>query len=191
MGKFLFGLILGLVLLPAVVYFYFSTGIAPVATSAPPMPFEKMFARMALHARQEKEVPKTVPISADEPNLLAGAQVYKEHCAVCHGLPAQPQTAIASGMFPKPPKLMEGTGVTDDPAGETYWKVSSGIRMTGMPGFGKALSSTQMWQVSLLCANADKLPATVKQSLTGAAGAPAARAAGGGKKKIGGFHACA
>jgi mono/diheme cytochrome c family protein len=165
MGKFLFGLILGLVLLPVLVYFYFAKGIAPVATSAPPMPFEKMFASMALHARLDKEVPKTVPISADEPNLAGGAQVYKEHCAVCHGLPGQPQSAIASGMFPKPPKLMEGKGVTDDPPGETYWKVSGGIRMTGMPGFEKKLSTTQMWQVSLLCANADKLPMSVKQAL--------------------------
>lgn len=169
MGKFLVGLIVGFVLLPVIVYFYFSMGIAPVATSAPPMPFEKMFARMALHARQEKEVPKTVPISADEPNLAAGAQVYKEHWAVCHGVPRQSQTAIASGMFPKPPKLMEGTGVTDDPPGETYWKVSGGIRMTGMPGFEKTLSTTQMWQVSLLCANADKLPNGVMQILEGAA----------------------
>jgi mono/diheme cytochrome c family protein len=169
MGKFLFGLIFGLALLPVVVYFYFSKGIAPVATSAPPMPFEKTFARMALHARLDKEVPKTVPVSADEPNLAAGAQVYKEHCAVCHGLPAQPQSAIASGMFPKPPKLMEGKGVTDDPPGESYWKVSGGIRMTGMPGFEKTLSTTQMWQVSLLCANAEKLPATVKEALSGAA----------------------
>ena len=169
MGKFLFGLFLGLVLLPAVVYFYFSRGMAPVATSAPPMPFEKTFARMALHARLDKEVPKTVPISVDEPNLAAGAQVYKEHCAVCHGLPGQPQTAIAKGMFPDPPKLMEGKGVTDDPPGESYWKVSGGIRMTGMPGFEKTLSTTQMWQVSLLCANADKLPATVKEALSGAA----------------------
>jgi thiosulfate dehydrogenase len=167
MGKFLFGLILGLVLLPVAVYFYFAKGIAPVATSAPPMPFEKTFARMALHARLDKEVPKTVPISADEPNLAAGAQVYKEHCAVCHGLPGQPQTAIAKGMFPDPPKLMEGKGVTDDPPGESYWKVSGGIRMTGMPGFEKTLSTTQMWQVSLLCANADKLPATVKEALSG------------------------
>ena len=172
MGKFLFGLILGLVLLPVVVYFYFSRGIAPVATSAPPMPFEKMFARMALHARLDKEVPKTVPISADEPNLAAGAQIYKEHCAVCHGLPAQPQSAIASGMFPKPPKLMEGKGVTDDPPGESYWKVSGGLRMTGMPGFEKTLSATQMWQVSLLCANADKLPANVKEALSGTAPEP-------------------
>jgi mono/diheme cytochrome c family protein len=167
MGKFLFGLVLGLVLLPVVVYFYFSKGIAPVATSAPPMPFENMFARMALHARLDKEVPKTVPLSADEPNLSAGAHVYKEHCAVCHGVAGQPQTAIASGMFPAPPKLMEGKGVTDDPSGETYWKVSGGIRMTGMPGFEKTLSTAQMWQVSLLCANADKLSANVKETLAG------------------------
>lgn len=174
MGKFLFGLVIGLLLLPAVVYLYFSKGMAPVATSAPPMPFEKMFARMALHARQEKEVPKSVPISADEPNLVAGAQLYKEHCGVCHGLPGQPQTAIASGMFPKPPKLMEGKGVTDDPPGETYWKVSGGIRMTGMPGFEKTLSTTQMWQVSLLCANADRLPTSAKDALTMVAPAPPA-----------------
>ena len=173
MGKFLFGLILGLVLVPVLVYMYFSMGTAPVATSAPPMPFEKTLARMALHARLDKEVPKTVPIAADDAAYAAGAQVYKEHCAVCHGLPGQPQTAIASGMFPKPPKLMEGKGVTDDPPGETYWKVSGGIRMTGMPGFEKTLSTTQMWQVSLLCANADKLPAAAKNSLAGVAAAPA------------------
>src|SRR5215471_19042426 len=102
MGKFVVGLIVGLVAVPLIVYFYFSTGIAPVATSAPPMPFEKMFARMALHARLDKEVPKSVPIAADEPAFIAGAQIYKEHCAVCHGLPGVPYSAIATGMFPKP-----------------------------------------------------------------------------------------
>ena len=60
---------------------------------------------------------------------------------------------------------MEGKGVTDDSPGETYWKVSGGIRMTGMPGFEKTLSTAEMWQVSLLCANADKLPASVKPAL--------------------------
>ncbi len=173
MGKFLFGLILGLVLVPVLVYMYFSMGTAPVATSAPPMPFEKTLARMALHARLDKEVPKTVPIAADDAAYAAGAQVYKEHCAVCHGLPGQPQTAIASGMFPKPPKLMEGKGVTDDPPGETYWKVSGGIRMTGMPGFEKTLSTTQMWQVSLLCANADKLAGSGERQFGGSCAATA------------------
>jgi thiosulfate dehydrogenase len=165
MGKFLFGLIVGLIVIPAVLYVYFSTGMAPVATAAGAMPFEKSLAHMALHARIDKEAPKTVPISADDSNYSAGAQVYKDHCAVCHGLPGQPQTAIAKGMYPHPPKLLEGTGVTDDPAGETYWKVAGGIRMTGMPGFDKSLSTTQMWQVSVLLANADKLPQSVRDIL--------------------------
>jgi len=174
MGKFGFGLVVGLILVPVVVYCYFSMGMAPVATAAAPMPFERAFARMALHARLDKEMPKSVPIAADEAAYTAGAQIYKDHCAVCHGLPGQAQTAIAKGMFPKPPKLMEGTGVTDDPPGETYWKVAGGIRMTGMPAFDKSLSTTQMWQVSLVCAHADKLPAAVKDSLVGVAAAPAA-----------------
>ena len=165
MGKFLVGLILGLILVPACVYFYFSSGTAPVATAAPPMPFEKTFASMALHARMEKEMPKSVPIPADEAAYVAGAQIYKEHCAVCHGVSGQPQTVIAQGMFPKPPKLMEGTGVTDDPPAESYWKVAGGIRMTGMPAFDKTLSTTQMWQVSLLLANADKLPTNALNTL--------------------------
>jgi mono/diheme cytochrome c family protein len=130
------------------------------------MPFEKMLASMALHARLKKEMPKAPPIPADEAAYLAGAQVYKDNCAVCHGLPGQPLTAIAQGMFPKPPKLMEGKGVTDDSPEESYWKVAGGIRMTGMPGFEKLLSPTQMWQVSLLVANADKLPKASKDALT-------------------------
>jgi thiosulfate dehydrogenase len=169
MAKFIIGLVIGLILVPLAVYFYFSSGTAPVATSAPPMPFEKTFARMAQHAHLEKEMPKSVPVNADEAAYTAGAQIYKENCAVCHGLPGQPQTAIAKGMFPDPPKLMEGKGVTDDTPGETYWKVAGGIRMTGMPGFDKTLSTTQIWQVSLLLANADKLPQPVKDSLTGTA----------------------
>jgi mono/diheme cytochrome c family protein len=166
MGKFLFGLIVGLIVIPIGVYMYFSSGAAPVATSSAPMPFEKMLANLALHARLRKEMPKPPPIPADEASFVAGAQVYKDDCAVCHGVPGQAQTAIAQGMFPKPPKLMEGHGVTDDPPEETYWKVAGGIRMTGMPGFEKLLSPTQMWQVSLLAANADKLPQSAKNALT-------------------------
>jgi thiosulfate dehydrogenase len=165
MKKFLVGFVIGLILVPLGVYYYFSSGKAPVAAAADPMPFEHTLAHMALHARLDKEMPKSVPIAADEAAYAAGAQVYKDNCAVCHGLPGQPQSSIAKGMFPDPPKLLEGTGVTDDPPGETYWKVSGGIRMTGMPGFDKSLSTTQMWQVSLLCANADKLSPAVKAIL--------------------------
>jgi mono/diheme cytochrome c family protein len=56
--------------------------------------------------------------------------------------------------------------VTDDPPGETYWKAANGIRLTGMPGFMGSLSDTQLWQVSLMLANADKLPAAAKAAVS-------------------------
>ena len=164
-GGFIVGLILGVVSTPLAVYFYFVTGNAPVATAAPPMPFEKNLAHKALNAKIRKEMPQTVPIQADEPNLVAGVKVYQDHCAVCHGLPGQPESAIATGMFPRPPKLMEGKGVTDDEPGESYWKVANGIRLTGMPGFKGRLTDFQLWQVSQLLANADKISPTVKTAL--------------------------
>ncbi len=160
-----FGIVLGAAALALSVYFYFVSGRAPVATSAPPMPFEKRLAHQALNARIDREMPKTVPIPSDETNLAAGARLYRDHCAVCHGLPGQKQTPIAAGMYPVPPKLTEGKGVTDDEPGESYWKVTNGIRLTGMPGFRPALSETQLWQVSLLVAHADKLPPSVHDTL--------------------------
>ena len=150
MKGFILGVVVTIVVVSAFVYGYFAMGLAPVATSAPPMPFEKRFARMATHVRIEKEIPTQVPIKPDQPNLEAGAQVYMEQCAVCHGVPGKEQTAIAKGEFPRPPHLFRGKGVTDDEPGETYWKVANGIRLTGMPGFNQQLSTTEMWQVSLL-----------------------------------------
>lgn len=163
--RFLLGLICGVLLVVAGVYSYFRYGYAPVATAAPPIPFEIKLAHMALNARIDKEAPKNAPFQASEADLENGAHLYREHCSMCHGLMDQPKTATANGMFPKPPQLLHGKGVTDDPPGETYWKVDNGIRLTGMPAYGKSLSSKEMWQISLLLAGADKVPEQVKALL--------------------------
>jgi thiosulfate dehydrogenase len=165
----LVGIFLGILLVFVGVYFYFSSGHAPVATKAPEMPFEHKFAHIAQDAYLEK-LPHLQPaVPEDEKNFLEGAKVYKDNCAVCHGLPGEPKTSIADGMFPPPPQLFRGTGVTDDETWETYWKVSGGIRMTGMPGFNDHLGETKMWQVSVLLKNADKISPAVKAELTSSA----------------------
>ncbi len=171
------GIVLGILLVIFGVYFYFAGGHAPVATKAPEMPFEHKLAHMAQDAYLDK-LPHPKPgVPEDEANFLAGAKVYKENCAVCHGLPGEPKTAIADGMFPAPPQLFRGTGVTDDEAWETYWKVSGGIRMTGMPGFAEHLGETKMWQVSVLLKNADKISPAVKGALASDATATPAQPA--------------
>jgi mono/diheme cytochrome c family protein len=112
-------------------------------------------------------MPKSTPIQVSETNLVAGAQIYREQCAFCHGLMGKP-SPIAPHMYPSTPQLWNShrngvVGVSDDPPGETYWKIANGIRLTGMPAFSKTLSETEMWQVSLLLANADKpLPVAAK-----------------------------
>ena len=74
-------------------------------------------------------------------------------------------------MYPHAPQLWaphsDGVvGVSDAPPGETYWKVFNGIRLTGMPAYNQVLNETQIWQVSLLLANADKpLPPGVLELL--------------------------
>jgi thiosulfate dehydrogenase len=157
MRLFLSGFVSAFVLIVVVGFAYVELGLAPVATSSPPLPFERLITGVALDARVSKEAPTTSPFQPSDDVYFAGAKVYEMNCAVCHGLPGHEQTPIAKGEFPMPPKLLEGKGVSDDPAGVTYWKVANGIRLTGMPGFQASLTSDQMWQVSLLLANSDKL----------------------------------
>jgi len=166
------GILLGILLVAGGVYIYFSSGMAPVASSAPPIPFERTLARVALHSYLNK-LPHLAPqVPADEANVIAGAKVYKEQCATCHGLPNEPKSAVTQGMFPAPPELFKGTGVTDDEEWESYWKVENGIRMSGMPGFNGQLTETQIWQVSVLVKNADKITESVKKELAAGATTP-------------------
>lgn len=167
MGKFIFGIIIGVLLVPVVFYLYCISGHAPVATASSPMPFEKFFARTALHATINREAPKTKSTRATEGELLAGVDVYRHNCGGCHGIPERPESNVAKGMFPHPPQLFApGHMVTDDPVGVTYWKAKHGIRLSGMPGFTGLLTDEQIWNVSLLLANADKLPPSVKMALS-------------------------
>ncbi len=123
MKPFLAGLVIGVLLVPCGAYLYFRSGNAPVATSAAPLPLEKYLAQTALHAKLRTEAPQTVPIQPTDEALLAGARVYRDHCAVCHGLPSQLPTVLARGMFPRPPQLFHSDEmVTDDPPGVTFWK---------------------------------------------------------------------
>jgi thiosulfate dehydrogenase len=171
------GILLGILLVAGGVCLYFLTGRAPVATSAPPIPFERKLAGAALHAYLDK-LPHPAPqVAADEANVVAGAKIYKEQCAVCHGLPNEPKSAVAQGMYPAPPQLFKGVGVTDDEEWESYWKVENGIRLTGMPAFKGQLTEKQIWQVAVLVKNADRIPESVKKELAAGTSTPMEMAA--------------
>jgi mono/diheme cytochrome c family protein len=161
MGRFLLGLIFGLVLVPLAVLAFLTYGRVPVAVADPPFPYERDLVHLPLDGRIQKDMVGT-HMEADQTNLTAGARIYVERCSMCHGLHGR-SAAIGEHMYPDAPPLLEPhhndpstVGVSDDPAGETYWKVENGIRLTGMPSFKTQLSDTEIWQVSIFLANASK-----------------------------------
>src|ERR1700692_2921603 len=165
MKGFVIGVLLGIVIFAGGLYYYFVSGTAPAAVADPPMLMEHKMANRSLDAHIEKANVPAPPIQPSEDNYVAAAKLYKDNCAECHGLPAQPPPAIAGNMYPDATLMFKDKGVTDDPPQESYWKVKNGIRLTGMPTFKGILDDTQMWQVTLLVANADKLPDSAKRLL--------------------------
>jgi len=172
-GKFLFGILFGIVLLVAGAWAYLRFGNVPVAVADTAWTWERQITHTALDARIARET-KPAPFGTSEDVYEAGAHTYMQHCAVCHGTPGH-TVSFANDMYPAAPPLWathqhaggaSHVGVSDDDPGETYWKVANGIRLTGMPAFKNTLTDIQMWQVSLLLKNADQsLPDPVKEIL--------------------------
>jgi thiosulfate dehydrogenase len=166
----LLSFVAGVLLLPLGLYIYLAFGKPPVATADAPFPMESKIVGIPLDARIKREAPANAAIAASDENLNAGAGIYEDKCEMCHGTADEP-SVMARTMFPKPPQFwVKHTAgemdVADDPVGETYWKVKNGIRLSGMPAYGKALSETQLWQVSLLLSMANKpLPAEAAKTV--------------------------
>ena len=176
--RFILGLIIGIILVPLVVIAYLEYGKVPVAVSDPVFPYERQLVHVPLDARIQREMVGT-HMEPDATNLTAGARVYVDRCSVCHGLHNRP-SALGAHMYPDAPELLEQhrnnpdvVGVSDDPLGETFWKVENGIRLTGMPSFKTQLSDPEMWQVSIFLANANKpMPQTALDILNRAPAPP-------------------
>jgi thiosulfate dehydrogenase len=165
MKGFILGLIVGLVAVPLLVFIYFSQGMAPVATDAPPMPFERYLARVALRTHIEREMPQgPPPMQATDDNLIAGAKVYMQSCIGCHGKMDSEPDQFAKGLFPHPPRLLSSTRTVKVPPGALYWVITNGVRLSAMPSFRDMLSDQERWQVALMLVNAQKLP-TAAQGL--------------------------
>ena len=161
----------GILIVPFATLGYLDFGNPPVSVSDSAFPMEATIVYAPLAKRIDHEMPLSHPDVSTPQDLAAGAAIYKRECAYCHGLPQKP-SAIGKHMYPSVPQLWQAhrngvVGVSDDPVGETYWKVKNGIRLTGMPAYSALLSEQEMWQVSFLLSVANKpLPAEAQAQLT-------------------------
>jgi len=167
MGKFILGLIVGILLVVAAAYFFLTGGGVPMNVSASSLPMERFLVHAAIASSIGKAKEEQAPIPGDETNLIGGAHIYQTRgCAGCHGRIDDPKSGAGKNFYPFAPHLLPPSkGVTDDEVGETHWVVKNGIRFSGMPTYEGRLNDTELWQVSLLLHNANNLPASVQEVL--------------------------
>ena len=163
---FVFGVLATIVVGLACAYVVLRLGIIPANADATPGALETWVASTSLRATLDRESPKGPnPVPLTDANLIAGIDLYGQHCAICHGTAKGDASAspVAKGEYPGPPQLASD-GVEDDPQGFTFWKLEHGIRWSGMPSWKNVLSQKQMWTLALFLKHMDKLPPAAEEA---------------------------
>lgn len=83
-----------------------------------------------------------VPRLDDESLIRAGAGNYDAMCTGCHLKPGLEKTEQSDGLYPAPPVLTRKR--IDDPAA-AFWVIKHGIKMSGMPAWGKSMNDEYIW----------------------------------------------
>jgi mono/diheme cytochrome c family protein len=86
------------------------------------------------------------PIGASPRVLAAGLAHFADHCAVCHANDGSGQTSIGRGLYPRAPD-MRRPATQDLSDGELFYVIESGVRLTGMPGWGGPGSAEGSWHL--------------------------------------------
>ena len=79
-------------------------------------------------------------------SIANGARLYREHCAVCHGVAGYGDGPGARGLA-KPPADLTARHTADHTAGDLYWWLTHGIPAGPMPAFGDRLTDEDRWDV--------------------------------------------
>ncbi len=161
--SFMYGFLAAIVVAMIGGYFILRSGLIPANADATPGLLETWAAHTSLDATLRREAPQmSNPVALTDENLLAGVKLYGQHCAICHGTANGDASAspVAKGLYPPPPQLATD-GVEDDPEGFSFWKITHGIRLTGMPSWKGSLTDQQIWTLALFLKHMDKLPPAV------------------------------
>jgi mono/diheme cytochrome c family protein len=157
---------IAVLVLGALAFIY--SGIYNVGAASPDNPV----VAWALHQTFEHSVARhsakiQVPANLETSDAIqSGGRFFSQNCVICHGAPGQQLTAISQGLNPEPPDLLDANS-PNDPA-EVFWIVKNGIKMSGMPSFGKTQTDAQIWAIAAFLHKARGITAEEYQNLTGA-----------------------
>ncbi len=128
------------------VYGVVRSGIYNVASTSQHFQFVHSFLEEAMHYSVRFHAHKIIaPPLDDKKMILNGATLYQANCVICHGGPGVAPNGIGMSMQPVPGPLVDATSKWD--AGQMYWIVRHGIKMSGMPAWEYRLQDQELWQV--------------------------------------------
>lgn len=162
MRGFIWGIIVTIVVGVLVGLAVANFGLMPTNADATPPAIERHIAMNALDASMERHAPRvTNPLPATDDNLIDGMKIYTMNCSLCHGTLDNKPSALEKAFYPPVPQLI--LDPLDDPEWHIFYAIRTGVRYTGMPAWGKALTPDDMWKVTAFLSRIQKLPPKVQQ----------------------------
>jgi mono/diheme cytochrome c family protein len=152
MKFFITALLIAGVLVASAFVFVFA-GIFNIAADAPHSAFTYTIMETIRSRSIATRVGDVQPPPLDDAKLIAtGAEHYAAMCTGCHLAPDKKESEIRAGLYPRPPDLTKPLHAS--PA-EAFWVIKHGIKMSGMPAWGKTHDDSSIWG---LVAFLQKLP---------------------------------
>jgi mono/diheme cytochrome c family protein len=145
-SKFIGGISFTLIVVAAAGAAYIYSGAFDVAASTPHNAFEQSLFRTAMR-RSVVAMSRSIsppPRFTDE-MVRDGFDHYENMCAGCHGGPGIERSEIGKGLNPQAPDLADAVPAWSP--SHLFWIVKNGLRMTGMPSFGKTHNDNQIWSI--------------------------------------------
>lgn len=99
-----------------------------------------------------------VPGLLDASLIKMGFIHYREMCVECHGAPGVERSEVGEGLYPGAPNL--SSAAREMAPQKLFWIVRNGLKMSGMPAFGKTHSDDKIWAI---VAFVKKLPSLSKE----------------------------
>ena len=164
MKGFVLGIIATLAALLLAGFIVLKTGLVNFSADRPTSDAEMHLAMSAVDASTNRHAPEMRnPLSPNEETMVAGADLYMNHCAGCHGLPSNKDSAFANSFNPPVPVFFRDA--PDMSENQNFYIIQHGIRWTGMPAWNKTLNDTQIWQLVTFLSNIEKLPPAATSKL--------------------------
>jgi len=103
-------------------------------------------AKHALVRRNSREAIAPAPSNL-KASIETGDKLFGTECAACHGLDGHTPTDAGRWMYPRAADLTSRDAQLYSDR-ELFWIVKNGIRLSGMPAFGKVETDEHIWNLA-------------------------------------------